>query len=180
MTYLPSRPANGEVLMLNTIWIVGSSTVTRGSARRACGSLTVSPIVDVVEADERRDVAGGGFFDLRRGRACRTRGPRRPSPCVDWSPACISAICWPAANRAGVNAADGDAADVVGPIEVGDEHLQRRVGIDLRAGDRLRASCRTAAASSRPARRGRAWRSLPCWWRRCAGSRSKCARRPGP
>ena len=27
VTYLPSRPANGEVLMLNTIWIVGSSTV---------------------------------------------------------------------------------------------------------------------------------------------------------
>ena len=34
-------------------------------------------------------------------------------------------------NRTGVNAADRDSADVVGPIEVGDEHLHRRIRVDL-------------------------------------------------
>ena len=39
--------------------------------------------------------------------------------------------------RARLDAADRDPADVLGPVERGDQHLQRRVRLDLRAGDFL-------------------------------------------
>ncbi len=41
---LPERPTSGEVLMLNTIESVGSSTVSRGSGRGSVASQIVSPI----------------------------------------------------------------------------------------------------------------------------------------
>ena len=41
----------------------------------------------------------------------------------------------PFADGAGEDLADGDAADVIGPFLVGDEHLEWGVGFDLRRGD---------------------------------------------
>ena len=180
MTYLPSRPASGELLMLKIICSVGSSTATRGRRGGLSASLIVSPISTSSRPTSATMSPAVASVDLARGRACRRRERRRLCTSVDSPSACISATCWPGLMRAGVDAADGDAADVVGPVERGDQHLQRRIGIDLRAGDRLRAPCRTAAASSRPARRDRAWRSRRCRWRRCAGSRPARARRPVP
>ena len=45
VTYLPSRPASGEVLTPNVIRSVGASTSSRGSGRGSAGSVSVSPIV---------------------------------------------------------------------------------------------------------------------------------------
>ena len=45
MTYLPSRPDNGEVLTPNVMRSVGASTSSRGSGRGSAGSVSVSPIV---------------------------------------------------------------------------------------------------------------------------------------
>ena len=44
VTYLPERPANGELLTLNIICSVGSSTVKRGRATGRSLSAIVSPI----------------------------------------------------------------------------------------------------------------------------------------
>ncbi len=148
VTYFPSRPANGDVLMLNTIWIVGSSTVTRGSARRSFGSLTVSPIVTSSRPTR-----------ATMSPAVASSTGTRPSLSKTWTSATLherstsrrpaSARSAARADRAGVDAADGDAADVVGPVESGDQHLQRRVRVDLRAGDRFEHHVQAAAASSR-------------------------------
>ena len=45
VTYLPSRPASGEVLTPNVIRRVGASTSRRGSGRGSAGSVSVSPMV---------------------------------------------------------------------------------------------------------------------------------------
>ena len=45
VTYLPSRPASGEVLTPNVMRSVGASTSRRGSGRGSAGSVSVSPIV---------------------------------------------------------------------------------------------------------------------------------------
>ena len=44
VTYLPSLPAKGPSFTLNTIDMVGSSTLMRGSATGADGSQMVSPM----------------------------------------------------------------------------------------------------------------------------------------
>ena len=42
VTYLPSRPANGELLTWNVMLTVGSSTESNGNASTHCGSHSVS------------------------------------------------------------------------------------------------------------------------------------------
>ena len=65
MTYLPSRPASGEVLMLKTIWMRRLVDLDpRQGPAASRGSLIVSPMVTVVQPDHGGDVAGGGLFDL--------------------------------------------------------------------------------------------------------------------
>ena len=133
MTYLPSRPASGELLMPKTIEIVGSSTV---DARQRAASVGIAHRVadrDVFQSDQGRDVAGGGFFDLHAAELVEQVhlddfDERRLVVGLHQGDLLAGA------DRAGVDAADGDAADVVGPVEVRDEHLQRRVGVDFRAG----------------------------------------------
>ena len=64
VTYLPSWPANGELLTGNIMLTVGSSTVTRGSGRGFSRVGDGVADVDVVEARERDDVARPGLVDL--------------------------------------------------------------------------------------------------------------------
>ena len=64
VTYLPSRPANGELFTSNVMLIVGSSTTSGGSASGCAGSQSVSEIVGILDAGERDDVAGARLVDL--------------------------------------------------------------------------------------------------------------------
>jgi hypothetical protein len=52
VTYLPSRPEKGDVLMRNDILTVGSSTVMVGSGIRKFSAHTVSPILAVARPAE--------------------------------------------------------------------------------------------------------------------------------
>ena len=45
VTYLPSRPASGDVFTPNVMRSVGASTSSLGSGRGSAGSVSVSPIV---------------------------------------------------------------------------------------------------------------------------------------
>ena len=62
--YLPSCPENGDVLTLNVMRTVGSSTFMRSRESGASGDATVSPIRTPLKPGERDDLAGGGRFDL--------------------------------------------------------------------------------------------------------------------
>jgi hypothetical protein len=134
VTYLPSRPAKGELLIVKTISSVGSSTVSAAAARGLAVADRVADL-DVLQADEGHDVAGGRLLDLDAAQLVEDVDLRHlatPSLAVS---AFIRAISAPA-DRAPRDAADGDPAHVLGPVERGDQHLQRRVRIDLRARDR--------------------------------------------
>ena len=72
----PSRPASGELLMPKIISSVGSSTSTRGKARRTVGVADRVADFDLLQADHGHDVAGRRPLRLPCGRACRTRAAR--------------------------------------------------------------------------------------------------------
>ncbi len=80
MRYLPSRPASGEVFTPKVIFSVGSSTSSRGSARRLCGVGDRVADFDVLEPHEGHDVAGVGLFDLRAAEVLEDVAPTRPWP----------------------------------------------------------------------------------------------------
>ena len=64
VTYWPSLPASGEVLMPKIIDTVGSSTSMCGIGIAIVGIGDGLADGDVFDAGEADDVAGGGFFDL--------------------------------------------------------------------------------------------------------------------
>ena len=136
VTYLPLRPASGELLTQNTICSVGSSTATRGMARRFSASLIVSPISTSARPTTATISPAVGLFDFGAAELVENvdRGDfGRHDSIVGLH----QGHGLPAAERARLDPADRDPADVVGPIERGDQHLQRRFGIDFRAGNSL-------------------------------------------
>ena len=147
--YLPSRPANGEVLTLKNIATVGSSTDDRVNrfGRRRVGDRVAD--VDAFDAGDADDVAGRRFLDLdafepgereQLGEpladfdgvaAVRNLGDRR----VD-------------ARAAAKDAADADASDVLVVVDRADQHLERSV-FGRRLGNVLQRSFRRAVRGRR-------------------------------
>ena len=87
---------------------------------------------DVFDAGQADDVAGGRLGDLDPLQAFegeQLRDLRLLHPCHR---ACTPRPGSPTLTRAVEDAADRDAAEVVARVEVGDEHLQRRVGVAAR------------------------------------------------
>ena len=150
VTHLPSRPAKGELLTLNWIAMVGSSMVMRGSG---CGFFEVAEALadgDAGNAGDGDDVADLGLVDvgaLEAGEAEELGDLVLGECAVDAGDVVLLA----GAHGAVEDAADGEAAEVVGVVEVGDEDLQR-------------------------ARRDRPWRRGWCWM---ICSKSGCRSVPG-
>ena len=92
--------------------------------------------LDVFDADDGADIAGGDFIDLDAAELIE---------CVELSYARLGDAAFglhqgnrlPLFDRAARNATDGDAAYELRPVERSHQHLQRSVGIDLRTGNRL-------------------------------------------
>ncbi len=88
----------------------------------------------LLQADDRHDVAGRRLVDLQPPQVFKDveghdLGRRRLVVRLQQG----DGLALP--QRARLDAADGDAADVLGPVQRGDQHLQRRVRLDIRAGD---------------------------------------------
>ena len=64
MTYLPSLPTNGESFTLNIIVSVGGSIVLGLQRLRVRRVADAVADVDRFQADQRDDVAGGGFVGV--------------------------------------------------------------------------------------------------------------------
>ena len=187
---MPSLPASGEVLTPNVMRSTGSSTLRRGSGSGSSGSASVSPIstsgkpattnrspatqlVDLDAADRRRTPSSWRELALER----RLR-PRRP-------PRRAARRSRRARSVPSHDPADGEPAEVVGRVEVGDERLQRRVGIARRARGSCSSDARRAAAarsasaaghadadaSARPSRATAEMTGNSMWW--SAASRSR-------
>ena len=157
----PSCPASGEVLTPKVIFSVGSSTTTRGRARGGSRIADRVADVDVLQPDHGDDVAGRRPLDLVPAEVVEDvdgDDPRGLTALVGLHQGHV----LPGADRAGIDAADGDPAHVVGPIQRGDQHLQRGVGIDLRAGNLLQHQVQQRLHRVAGLARGRAWRSRAC------------------
>ena len=147
VTYLPSRPASGEVLTPNVMRSVGASTSSRGSGRGSAGSVSVSPIVTSGRPGDADDVAGSGLGDVdavdavgglqarhdpaERHRPARLHGPGRVVGLLAHD---RDALADP--DPAVPDAPDGHPPDVVVGAQVRDEELERVVGrVGRRRGD---------------------------------------------
>ena len=133
---MPSLPASGEVLTPKVMRSTGSSTVRRGSGSGSLGVGDRVADLDLGEAGHDEQVAGHELVDLGCGRC-----PSKPSSCAGLRlsgpgprPSSSSRAIGRSAQRAPHDAADGQAAEVVGGVEVGDQRLQRRVGSPTGAG----------------------------------------------
>ena len=129
VTYCPSRPAIGDVLTPKTIDTVGSSIAIGGMAIAVLDVGDRLADRDVLDAGQADDVAGGGLLNVDALQAVEgielgdlrlLDVPRR---------ACTTATGSPISHAAVEDAADRDASQVVARVEVGDEQLQRRVGV---------------------------------------------------
>ena len=128
VTNWPSRPAIGEVLTPKIIDTVGSSTAIGVSALRSTHVGDGFADGDVLDAGEADDVAGGGVGDVDAAQALEgeeLRHLRLLHPAVELADRNRIADFDPAVEHA----PDGDASQVVAGVEVGHEHLQRRLGI---------------------------------------------------
>ena len=161
MTYFPSRPASGEVLTPKVICKVGSSTFTRGRALGSWGEATVSPISIPSSPTTAADFAGVDLVDLLAAEVLE-EVDRDGLGGRDSAAGLHQDHVLPLAERARLDPADGDPAHVVRPVEGGDEHLQRLVQVDLRAGDFLQHHVHQRLHRRRSSGRGRRWRSPPC------------------
>ena len=165
--------------MPKTIWIVGSSTVDPGHG--PAGLRVADRVADRhrLQSDQRGHDRRRWPLRPGRGRACRRRGPRRPWP---WCSGRRPASGRPAVP--GGRCPSRSARRRCGPRSRTSRAWSRASAAGRRRrspgpGSR-RASGPTAAASSRRGGSGRPWRSPPCCWRRCAGSRPARPRPPGP
>ena len=129
VTYWPSRPAIGDVLTPKIIDTVGSSIAIGGHRRRGCStSAIVSPIVmSSMPARQTMSPAAASVMSMRFR-------PSKAKSLVTFV-SCTRPIELADGDRvadldaAVEDAADRDAAEVVARVEVGDQHLQRRVGV---------------------------------------------------
>ena len=124
VSFEPSRPASGEVLIPTTIESEGSSTVITGSGRGSSGSARVSPIVTSGRPATAMISPGPGLVGLdpveRLGHV--EVGDRRAlDRAVGAAPGDRRAL----ADRPVADPAERQAADVGGGVEVGDVRLQR-------------------------------------------------------
>ena len=131
VTYCPSRPAIGDVLTPKIIDTVGSSIATGGIAMPMLGVGDGLADGDVLDAGEADDVAGSGLLDfdpLQAVEGVELGHLRFVDQVVELADDDRIANL----DAAVEDAADGDAADVIARIEVGDENLERRVGVAAR------------------------------------------------
>ena len=133
VTYWPSRPASGEVLMPKIIDTVGSSTAMwRNRAPVFSGSAMVSPMVMSSMPARQMMSPADGFLDLDALQAFEREqlGDARLLRSV---PSSLQTTTGSLRRTLAVeDAADGDAAEVVAGIEVRHQHLQRRVDVAAR------------------------------------------------
>ena len=132
----PSLPASGEVLTPIVIDIAGSSTVITGSGRGSSGSASVSPIVTSAMPATAMISPGpglGGVDAVERLGHVQLGDLRALDRAVGAAPRDLLAL----ADRAVAHAADRQAADVGGGVEVRDERLQRVLGVVHRRRDAL-------------------------------------------
>ena len=130
MTYLPSWPASGELLIVKTIDSVGSSTLIRLRADGLIGTGDRVADFRIGQADQGHDVAGVGrrnFVAAQLVEQFDGGDFARLVPPVFADQHDLLIL----ADRPALNAADRDATDVLGPFERRDHHLQRRVGLDV-------------------------------------------------
>ena len=162
VSFEPSLPASGEVLMPIVIDSDGSSTVITGSGRGSSGSASVSPIVTSGRPATAMISPGPGLLGVdaveRLGHVELGRPGRALDGAVGAAPGDLLAL----ADRPVAHAADREAADVGRGVEVRDERLQRMVGLVLGAGMRSTQQVhqrREVLGDGRPA--PRATRSRP-------------------
>ena len=131
VTYCPSRPATGDVLTPKIMYTVGSSIAIGGIAIWCSMSVIVSPIVmSSMPARQTMSPAAASWMSTRF----------RPSKAIELGDLGVLHGGIELHHRHGIadldaaveDAADGDAAEVVARVEVGDQQLQRRIGIAAR------------------------------------------------
>ena len=137
---LPSRPASGDVLTPKVMRSVGSSTSRRGSGRGSAGSVIVSPMVTSgmpatatispgpASAISSRSMPWAVVSDVTVPVRVTVR-PGSTLPSVALGLLADDADALAHADRAVPDAADGHAPHVVVGRQVGDQQLERVVGL---------------------------------------------------
>ena len=131
VSFLPLRPASGEVLTPIVIDRLGSSTSKAGSGRGSSGVGQRLPDRDLGKPRDGDDVAGASFVDrdpVQRDRAQQLADLHPLDGSVEAAPRDLLA----APDRPVVHAAQREAAEVGRGIQVGDQRLQGRPVLELR------------------------------------------------
>ena len=134
MSFVPSVPASGEVLMPMVMDRLGSSTVMTGSGRGSSGSASVSPMV-ISAMPATAAISPGPAsvgVDPVEGVGHVELGDLGP---LDGAVELAPGHRGPLAEGAVVDPADGQAAEIGGGVEVGHDGLQGRVRVEVGGGD---------------------------------------------
>ena len=125
VTHWPSRPANGDVLMVNVIAMVGSSIWIGGSGLGVSALVTVSPMV-MPSTPAMARMSPGRADGLVHALQAFERVQLGDLGFVNGAVELADGDFVAVAQRAVEDAADGEAAQIVAVIEIGDQHLQNR------------------------------------------------------
>ena len=129
---MPSLPASGEVLTPKVMRSTGSSTVEAGQ-RLGVGRVGEGVAdLDLGEPGDHEQVAGRALVDLDAADALEAHeaGELALQRLLALADLLVEqGDLLALAQRAPHDPADGQAAEVVGGVEVGDDGLQRRVGV---------------------------------------------------
>ncbi len=161
VTFDPSLPASGEVLIPSVIDRLGSSTVIAGRATGLSTSARVSPIVTSARPAIAQISPGPTSTASTRSSASLTNSSvifTLLDRAVDLAPRDVLAL----RDRAFLDPAQREAAEVGGRVEVGDERLERVTRLVGRRGDlveqeleqRLEVAALDAGVGGRPAGAG--------------------------
>ena len=178
VTFEPSRPASGEVLMPIVTARDGSSTWVTGSGLRVGGigdRLADRDLRDPRDGDDVARAGPVGLHAIERLGDVELGEPKALDLPVGAAPRDL----LPAGDLAVADPAQREATDVRGGVEVGHERLERVLGVVARRRDpldqqvqqRLRGRCPPRPPASRP--------SPPWRWCRRSGTRSAPRRRRG-
>ena len=124
VSFVPSWPASGDVLMPMVIDRLGSSTWISGSGRGSSGSASVSPIVTSGDAGDGDDLAGSGLLGVDAVERLGDVQLGHLDP-LDLAVGPAPRDLLAAPDRAVHDPAQGEAADVGRRVEVGHQRLRR-------------------------------------------------------